>query len=263
MSFKQRLRSAFTLAELIVVITILAILSTIGFLALSGYTEDASRSAVQTKIRMLASAVSAESTSANRSVRSYAFRVPDVELTDAVLFSVPLVAGSYGDPDTNYTAGVPKYEDLKLNPNTFRTSFHRAVEEAAASSELFLAAADIEDATDGKTRIRSYFQVAQQLGSGEWTVTGNLPIDDESTAGLFRDPENLEDASAAIVDSTLTAVANITIPPSVADVYAGQSSMCALSASGGSYCWGYNYYGQLGIGTNVDVNTPTLLTSLT
>lgn len=97
-------RLGFTLAELIVVITILAILSTIGFLALSGYTQEASKSAVQTKIRMLASAVTAESTSSNRSVRSYVFRVPDVELTDAVLFSQPLIAGSYGDPDTNYTA---------------------------------------------------------------------------------------------------------------------------------------------------------------
>lgn len=119
-----------------------------------------------------------------------------------------------------------------MNPQKFRTSFRNAVEEASASSELFLAAADVTDGgVEPNARVRSYFQVAQQLDNGEWAVTGDLPRDDESTAGLFHDPEQTEDLAAAVVDSTLTAIADVTIPPAVSDVYVGQSSTCALSSS--------------------------------
>lgn len=50
----------FTLAELIVVITILAILATVGFLALSGYTQDAKDSATKANVRSIATAISSE-----------------------------------------------------------------------------------------------------------------------------------------------------------------------------------------------------------
>ncbi|MFB0965190.1 MAG: type II secretion system protein [Patescibacteria group bacterium] len=62
---------AFTLAELIVVVTILAILATVGFLALSGYTQDAKDSAVKTNVRSLMTAVSSESAMTNNSPRYY------------------------------------------------------------------------------------------------------------------------------------------------------------------------------------------------
>lgn len=51
----------FTLVELIVVITILAILATVGFLALSGYTQDAKDSAIKANTRSLQTAISSES----------------------------------------------------------------------------------------------------------------------------------------------------------------------------------------------------------
>ncbi len=51
----------FTLVELIVVITILAILATIGFLALSGYTQDARDSVTAANVRSLQTAISSES----------------------------------------------------------------------------------------------------------------------------------------------------------------------------------------------------------
>ena len=49
--------SAFTLVELIVVITILAVLATVGFLALQGYTKDAKDSAAKANVRTVSSAV--------------------------------------------------------------------------------------------------------------------------------------------------------------------------------------------------------------
>lgn len=63
--------AGFTLAELIVVITILAILATVGFLALSGYTQDAKDSAIKANLRSLQTAISAESAVTGNSPRYY------------------------------------------------------------------------------------------------------------------------------------------------------------------------------------------------
>ncbi len=61
----------FTLAELIVVVTILAILATVGFLALSGYSQDAKESAVKTNVRSVYSAIVSESAVTGNSPRYY------------------------------------------------------------------------------------------------------------------------------------------------------------------------------------------------
>ena len=61
----------FTLAELIVVITILAILAAIGFLALSGYSQDAKDSAIKANVRSVQTAISSESALSGNSPRYY------------------------------------------------------------------------------------------------------------------------------------------------------------------------------------------------
>ena len=53
----KKQNTAFTLVELIVVITILAILGTIAFLSLQGYSQDAKNSKVSSDIRTLISVV--------------------------------------------------------------------------------------------------------------------------------------------------------------------------------------------------------------
>lgn len=55
--------SAFTMAELIVVISILAVLATIGFLALSGYSQDAKDAAMKSNVRSIYAAIASESAS--------------------------------------------------------------------------------------------------------------------------------------------------------------------------------------------------------
>ncbi|MFB0964493.1 MAG: prepilin-type N-terminal cleavage/methylation domain-containing protein [Patescibacteria group bacterium] len=67
----RKLIGAFTLGELIVVVTILAVLATIGFLALSGYTQDARNSVVATNVRSLYTAITAESALTGNSPRYY------------------------------------------------------------------------------------------------------------------------------------------------------------------------------------------------
>jgi len=41
-------------------------------------------------------------------------------------------------------------------------------------------------------------------------------------------------------------------------ISAGESHTCGISTSGSAYCWGYNYYGQLGIGNTLS-NSPSML----
>lgn len=43
------------------------------------------------------------------------------------------------------------------------------------------------------------------------------------------------------------------------DIEMGTSYVCANTADGEAYCWGNNYYGQLGVGDNVNRTTPTLV----
>ncbi len=63
--------TGFTLAELVVVIAVLAILAAIGFLALSGYSQDAKDSAVKANVRSLYSAIASESAITGNSPRYY------------------------------------------------------------------------------------------------------------------------------------------------------------------------------------------------
>lgn len=57
--------------ELIVVVTVLAILATIGFLSLSGYSDDAKDAAIKANVRSVYTAINAESTITGNSPRRY------------------------------------------------------------------------------------------------------------------------------------------------------------------------------------------------
>lgn len=81
---KAKTSFGFTLGELIVVITILAILATIGFLALSGYTQDARNSVIASNTRSVYVAISSESALTGNSPRFYVVHDPAVALSGAV-----------------------------------------------------------------------------------------------------------------------------------------------------------------------------------
>ena len=119
--------SAFTLVELIVVITILAILATVGFLSLSGYTDDARSATVAANVRTVYSAILSESTTSGNSPRYYIDHDPAAALSGAVAFvdgnPVVLTGGQWGSGGTNYSAGNPRWDRLRMNGDKFRLAF--------------------------------------------------------------------------------------------------------------------------------------------
>lgn len=76
----------FTLAELIVVIVILAVLATVGFLSISGFSQDATRSANKANVRSVFSAITAEGAATGNSPRYYVVHDSGAALSAAVIF---------------------------------------------------------------------------------------------------------------------------------------------------------------------------------
>ena len=109
-------------------IAVLAVLATVGFLALSGYAQDARDARAKANVRSVLTAISAESAVSSRSPREFVKHDSAWALdpSSVVVFDgVPamLVPGPYGAPGTNYSAGNPDWQKLKLDPESFRVSF--------------------------------------------------------------------------------------------------------------------------------------------
>jgi prepilin-type N-terminal cleavage/methylation domain-containing protein len=106
-----RISHAFTLAELIVVVTILAVLTMVGFLSLSRYSSDAKEAAVKTNVQTVIAAIYMESTKNWDSPRKYVihdYSASGSALSGAVVMidgnSFTLSGGDWNVPGTNYTA---------------------------------------------------------------------------------------------------------------------------------------------------------------
>lgn len=172
-----RASSAFTLAELIVVITILAILATVGFVSLQGYSSDARDSSLKANVRSIYTAISSESASTGNSPRYYVMHDTGAALAGAMAYAdgnpLVLTGGDWNASGTNYSAGNPDYAKLKVNPNKFRTSaafgassnfFMNAFPEASAaysSTGISVGAVDYvsSGASAGRSRSSSWLQV--------------------------------------------------------------------------------------------------------
>lgn len=182
---------AFTLVELIVVITILAVLATIGFLSLSGYSSDAKDVAVKSNVRSVYSAIVSEAALTGNSPRYYVIHDPNYALSGGVVVfdgnSSSLAGGDWNQPGTNYSAGNPDYSKLRINREKFKISrseglvsdvFQKFQAFAATNADptyLLVGAVDVTRTVEGKTKIRSYGQVAGLLPSKTETVIGDYP----------------------------------------------------------------------------------------
>lgn len=123
-------------------------MATIGFIALSGYSQDAKLTAVKANVRSVYAAISAESALTGNSPRHYVVHDAAASLTGAAIAyvegdSVTLTGGQYGTPNANYSAGNPDWAKLKLNPEKFRVS--------ASASRLMATIGAAEAAYDPKS----------------------------------------------------------------------------------------------------------------
>lgn len=168
-------------------ITILAILATVGFLSLSGYSDDAKASALKANVRTIASAISSESALTGYSPRYYVIHDSTAALTGAFTYvdntPIALSGGDWNASGTNYSAGNPDYAKLKLNPDKFKISLgnpSRFVIESFAAYDpksILVGAVDaaVSATASGRKRSVSYFQVAGILPSnGTVSVSGNF-----------------------------------------------------------------------------------------
>ncbi|MCD5374903.1 type II secretion system GspH family protein [Candidatus Gracilibacteria bacterium] len=108
--------SAFTLVELIVVITILAILGTIAFISLQGYSQDAKNSKVSSDLRTLVSAIESAST------ESDIFTITDL-VTDIGSHGTAVSSGTFASGaligSGVYNVGNVNFPFIKQNNNDF------------------------------------------------------------------------------------------------------------------------------------------------
>lgn len=158
----------FTLAELVVVITVLAILATVGFLALSGYSQNAKDSAAKANVRSVQTAISTESTVSGNSPRYYVVHDSAAALSGVSVYvdgdPVLLRGGAWDQSGTNYSAGNPDFARLKLNPDKFKISLSpgdpfESAFSAYDTKKVTVGAVDFTRKSNGKNRADSWFQV--------------------------------------------------------------------------------------------------------
>ncbi|MDQ1344399.1 MAG: hypothetical protein QG650_1120 [Patescibacteria group bacterium] len=227
--------SAFTIAELIVVIAILAVLATIGFLALSGYQRDAREAAARANLETVYKAIASESAATGNSPRYYVVHDPAFSLSGAVVVfgdsPVMLAGGAWDAPGTNYSAGNPDYAKLRLDREKFKIvawgsrfpglsagnppaalwrafGFSASAETATDPNYFLVGAADALDASGTKPRVRSYAQVAALLPSETAVVVGDYPVGltPDSPGGLVKDVADPSSTGALIDGATVGSV---------------------------------------------------------
>ncbi len=192
--------SAFTLVELIVVITILAVLATVGFLSLQGYTKDASKSAVKANLKTLAQAVSSESAKNGDSPRRYIIHSGALVLSGATFSGTTLIPGPFTTPGTNYSAGTADFGALRTDASKFRNP--------DGTPFRFAALDTFETLPSGRIRSRPFFQVAgfPEAGTGTIAVEGTYPTSvGGSSAGLIASSSG---STTALADTTVSVVEN-------------------------------------------------------
>ncbi len=166
----KNIQKGFTLVELIVVITILAILGTIAFISLQGHSQDAKNSKVASDIRSLGTSVETKLT--NGSVTLGTLVSGDLSSTNAVTGTFGGATSTLGT-DGTYNVGTLNFVGLKQNGEDFKDN----------SGNDYIAAV----AVDGSDK--AYYQIVGQTSNpdGSYTavIKGNyFAADASDVAGL-------------------------------------------------------------------------------
>ena len=172
----KKVQKGFTLVELIVVITILAILGTIAFISLQGYSQDAKNAKVSSDLATLAKSVDIANTDGSLSMSNLV--TGDTSTTNGVdttgtitIYNAQNVASTGTLATSNYAVGTVNFAALRQNGDDFLDPQGNPYVTAVAYS--------------GGT---AYYQLAGQKkeASGEYTaiVKGNYIAQSGDVAGL-------------------------------------------------------------------------------
>jgi len=161
----------FTLVELIVVITILAILGTIAFISLQGYSQDAKNSKVSSDLGTLASAIEIANTKGEVTISGL---LDNAKNTGALLPSGKFGSGAYDITDgTNAWIGWVAFDSLNQNGADFKDNEGRDYVYAYAASGSI-----------------AYYQIAGQIrensGTDKVYVKGNYVKRGPDVDGLIQ-----------------------------------------------------------------------------
>lgn len=113
-------KKAFTLVELIVVITILAILGTIAFISLQGYSGEAKNSKVTSDLRNIASAIETASTRNSIILSDVIASSWTIDTANAVTDTLTFNSGSALSTATTYEVGNIDFAAVGQNGEDFK-----------------------------------------------------------------------------------------------------------------------------------------------
>jgi prepilin-type N-terminal cleavage/methylation domain-containing protein len=215
-------KNAFTLVELIVVITILAILGTIAFISLQGYSADARNSKRTSDIGNIQSAISL------KQVEGVPLLSFIADTTNKITGAVSL-AGSGTYSGTAYTAGTPSYTVLNVIQKDFldpKSDHAYAIGATTLGGGVFQVAATMEQ--DGVDTAKTVGTFSQRLATA-YSGTGNgtsYTLSDVN-ANRFKVGDTVTDSNTAIKTITKVSRDGITLTLSSAST----GTTLALSAA--------------------------------
>ncbi|MFZ3232105.1 MAG: type II secretion system protein [Patescibacteria group bacterium] len=166
----------FTLVELIVVITILAILATIGFLSLQGYTSDAKDAKIRANLRTVTSALVNEQAMSNNTIDTY-IQTGATYVISAVVNSSGAIYGSTGALSLAGYNNTGSYFVGEVKPSALRIDATKFFDQntAGVTKPFAIGAVNFSETVNGKSRIRPLFQVATTIKGSATTaaIEGN------------------------------------------------------------------------------------------
>lgn len=178
-------KKAFTLVELIVVITILAILGTIAFISLQGYSQDAKNAKVATDLKTLASAIEITTTKWTVFLKDLVIPVDDtiVANTRTFWYRTSTWAEASGALSTGkpFTWGTVDFAKLGQNSSDFKDSdkhdYLFAVVAAPNWNEVsYQLAGQTKDAAGNYTAVVTGNYVKKFGADADWLIVGMSTI---------------------------------------------------------------------------------------
>lgn len=204
--YMKNTKKAFTLVELIVVITILAILGTIAFISLQGYSSDARNTKRASDLGNINSKITAEAAT-GRPLMS--FITPN--LTSKLATIALGWTGAEAKADAFYNAGTPNYTSLWVKEEDFKdpTDKHYIIAATSLVGGKYDIAASIEDwAGWYEAKVEwTYFprDDAHFIASNVKSVdpTNRLVVLEDTAAGFFRKNDTITEGTAWTTVTTI------------------------------------------------------------